>query len=265
LLVTDTVGLFDTEIVGVTDALSEIVGVAVTDTVGLLEGEEPIDKDPEGDSVTVGLGELLEDTIGLFDTEIVGVTDALSEIVGVAVTDTVGLLEGEEPIDKDPEGDSVTVGLGELLEDTIGLFDTEIVGLFEGEELMIGVTDDVSETVGELLCELLGELLGVCDGVSEGEGVLLPVFEILGVLLDVGGTPITTLALVGNLKEEKDFLTKNDVFAHSEIVRLTLSNLDSSIVLVVLAHNADKASTVLLKQVEGAGDEQFISTATSVV
>ena len=32
---------------------------------GLLEGEEPIDKDP-GVSDTVGLGEFLEDTVGLF-------------------------------------------------------------------------------------------------------------------------------------------------------------------------------------------------------
>ena len=87
--------------------LSEIVGVAVTDTVGVLEGEEPIDKDPEGVSDTVGLGELLEDTVGLFETEIVGETETLSEIVGVAVTDNVGVLEGDIPFQPSRRVDEV--------------------------------------------------------------------------------------------------------------------------------------------------------------
>jgi hypothetical protein len=242
-LLEDTVGLFETEIVGETETLSEIVGVAVTDTVGLLEGEEPIDKDPEGVSDTVGLGELLEDTVGLFETEIVGETETLSEIVGVAVTDTVGVLEGEEPIDKDPEGVSDTVGLGELLDDTVGLFETEIVGetetlseivgvavtdtvgLLEGEEPIDKDPEGVSDTVGlgELLEDTVGlfetEIVGETETLSEIVGVA--VTDTVGVLegeepIDKDPEGVSDTVGLGELLDDTVGLFETEIVGETE-------------------------------------------------
>ena len=58
-------------------------------------------------------------------------------------------------------------------------------------------------------------------------------------------------------------MIEKDVFAQAVSELVTMSNVDS-LEEVVLAHNADRAATVSLKQVTGAGKEQLIRIAMSV-